>query len=63
MRDFIKINMHEQRCVMKFFFLQENGYKAIYGVVGEATVGLATVECCCQRFKLGSFSDNGYLYK
>jgi hypothetical protein len=47
--------MNEQRCVMKFFFLQGKRYAAIDGVVGETTVGLATVEHCCQRFKADNF--------
>jgi hypothetical protein len=55
----IKIDKHDQRCEMRFFFLHGKRDKAIYGefggALGEATVSLATVKSWCQRFKLGNF--------
>jgi hypothetical protein len=51
---------HEKRCVIKIFFLQGKGDKAIYGelmrILGQAAVSLATVKCWCQAFKAGNFS-------
>jgi hypothetical protein len=42
------MDKHEQRCVMKFSFLQGKRYKAIYGklngVFGEAASSLETVK-------------------
>jgi hypothetical protein len=58
----IKTENHEQRCVMKFLFLQEKMSKAIQGqvrgVVEEAAVSLATIKRECQRFKDGNVSPN-----
>jgi transposase len=54
------MNGHEQRSVMKFFFVGGKRYKAIHtelkAVLGEGVVSLATVKRCCQRFKHGDFS-------
>jgi hypothetical protein len=51
---------HEQRCVMRFFFLQGKKSKAIHGelpaVLGEAAMSLATFKRWCRRFKQGNFS-------
>jgi transposase len=55
----IEMNAHEQRSVMKFFFLGGKRYKAIHtelkAVLEEEVVSLATVKCWCQRFKQGDF--------
>jgi hypothetical protein len=54
------MDQHEQRWVMKFFFLQGMRYNAIYkelsGVLGEAVVRLATVGRWCECFKVDNFS-------
>jgi hypothetical protein len=56
----IEMNGHEQRSVMKFFFLGGKRYKAIHtklkAVLGEDAVCLAPVKHCCQRFKQGDLS-------
>jgi hypothetical protein len=56
----IEMNGHEQRSVMKFFFLGGKRYKAIHtelkAVLGEEVVSLATVKRWCQRFQQGDFS-------
>jgi uncharacterized protein YerC len=56
----IKIENHEQRCLMKFLFLQEKRYKAIHGdlsgILGETAASLATVERWCRCFKDGNAS-------
>jgi hypothetical protein len=47
----IEMNRHEQRSVMKFFFLGGKRYKAIHtglkAVLGEEVVSLATVKRWC----------------
>jgi hypothetical protein len=56
----MKIENHEERCVVTFLFLQGNRSKVRYAefseVHGEAAVGLATVKHWCWRFKDGNFS-------
>jgi hypothetical protein len=56
----IEMNAHEQRSVMKFFFLGGKRYKAIHtelqAVLGKDAVSLATVKRWCQRFKQDDFS-------
>jgi transposase len=53
------MNAHEQRSVMKFFFLGGKRYKMIHtelqAVLGEDAVSLATVKRWCQRFKQDDF--------
>jgi transposase len=56
----IKIENHEERCVVKFLFLQGKRSQVIHAelseVHGEAAVSLATVKRWCWRFKEGNFS-------
>ena len=56
----IKMEKHEQRSVIKFFFLQGRRSKAIHGelsrVLGEAAVSLATVKRWCRRLTEGDSS-------
>jgi hypothetical protein len=56
----IKMDSHEQRCAMKFLFLQGKRDKAMNGelhaVLGEAAVSLATVKRWCQRINEGNCS-------
>jgi hypothetical protein len=56
----IKMENHEQKSVIKFFFLQGRRSKAIHGelsqVLEEAAVSLATVKRWCRGFKEGDFS-------
>jgi transposase len=51
---------HQQKSVIKFFFLQGRRSKAIHGelsrVLEEAAVSLATVKRWCWGFKEGDFS-------
>jgi hypothetical protein len=59
----IKKDRSQQRCAMKFFFLQGNRCKAISrelrGVLGEAATSLPTVKRWCQCSKGGNFSLDG----
>jgi hypothetical protein len=56
----VKIENHEERCVVKFLFLQGKRSKVIHAklseVHGEASVRLAMVKRWCWRFKDGNFS-------
>jgi hypothetical protein len=56
----IEMNDHEQRSVMKCFFLGAKRYKATHtelkAVLGEEVVSLATVKRWCQRLNQGDFS-------
>jgi hypothetical protein len=56
----IKIENHEQRCVMKFLYMQGKRSKAIHGklsgVLGEAALRLTTIKRWCRLFKDGNFS-------
>jgi hypothetical protein len=56
----IKMENHQQRCVMKFLFMQGKRSKAIHGelrrVLEEAAVSLTTIKRWCRRFKDGNFS-------
>jgi hypothetical protein len=56
----IKIENHEERCVVKFLFMRGKRLKAIHGelsgVLREAAVSLTTIKRWCRRFKDGNFS-------
>jgi hypothetical protein len=56
----IKMERHEQRCVMKFSFLQGKKSKArhrlLIGVLGEAVLSLSRVKRWRWRFKEGNLS-------
>jgi hypothetical protein len=56
----IKIENHEETCVVKFLFMQGKRSKAIHeelrGVLGEAAVSLTTIKRWCWRFKDGNLS-------
>jgi hypothetical protein len=61
----IKIENHEQRCVIPFLFLQEKMSRGMHGklsgVLRGAVVILAAVKRWCRRFKDGNFSlDNEF---
>jgi hypothetical protein len=55
----IKMENHEQKCVMKFLFLQGKRSKVrhgeLSGVLREAALSLITVKRECWRFKDGNF--------